>query len=269
MLPAGTFVKIHGLQSDQARRHNGCTGVITAPRNRATGRYGVKPHGLHKNLAIKPANVTSLTFAEALAAVVNRLDTRNDEADRQRLERECRVQLLVEELEHKFGDTCLFREDEHMEIIGDQFLDLSPAEFLRPDGDVEGKNVQWCLDNDFVHIREGLWAGEWYYRDHGNPDDPAEEKDRERHARETRKIRALNDKRREYVRAKAEAEAEATAKAKKREEEEFAKVLMGDIARQTGRSIDDPDFFVSPLSGQRMSKDEEAHMRNLAATGPR
>lgn len=47
----------------------------------------------------------------------------------------------------------------------------SPVKFLRPDGDIEDKDVQWCLDNDFFHIHEGydgdypLWSGPWYYRD--------------------------------------------------------------------------------------------------------
>lgn len=54
----------------------------------------------------------------------------------------------------------------------DEFeFDDTPVEFLRPDGDIEGKDVQWCLDNDFFQIHEGcdgdcqLWSGPWYYRD--------------------------------------------------------------------------------------------------------
>lgn len=49
--------------------------------------------------------------------------------------------------------------------------DYTPVDFLRPDGDIEGKDVQWCLDNDFFQIHEGydgdypLWSGPWYYRD--------------------------------------------------------------------------------------------------------
>jgi hypothetical protein len=36
--------------------------------------------------------------------------------------------------------------------------------FYRPDGSVEGKDVGWCLDNDFHEIEAGLWSGDWYYR---------------------------------------------------------------------------------------------------------
>lgn len=55
----------------------------------------------------------------------------------------------------------------------DEFeFDDTPVKFLRPDGDIEGKDVQWCLDNDFFQIQEGyngdcqLWSGPWYYRYH-------------------------------------------------------------------------------------------------------
>jgi hypothetical protein len=51
----------------------------------------------------------------------------------------------------------------------DEFeFDDTPVDFLRPDGDIEGKDVQWCLDNDFFQIHDGvypLWSGPWYYRD--------------------------------------------------------------------------------------------------------
>ena len=54
----------------------------------------------------------------------------------------------------------------------DEFeFDDTPVDFLRPDGDIEGKDVQWCLDNDFFQIHEGydgddpMWSGPWYYRD--------------------------------------------------------------------------------------------------------
>jgi hypothetical protein len=51
----------------------------------------------------------------------------------------------------------------------DEFeFDDTPVDFLRPDGDIEGKDVQWCLDNDFFQIHDGdypLCSGPWYYRD--------------------------------------------------------------------------------------------------------
>ena len=54
----------------------------------------------------------------------------------------------------------------------DEFeFDDTPVDFLHPDGDIEGKDVQWCLDNDFFQIHEGydgddpLWCGPWYYSD--------------------------------------------------------------------------------------------------------
>ena len=31
----------------------------------------------------------------------------------------------------------------------------TPVDFLRPDGDVEGKGIQWCLDNNFFQIHDG------------------------------------------------------------------------------------------------------------------
>ena len=39
----------------------------------------------------------------------------------------------------------------------------TPVDFFRPDGDIEGKDIQWCLDNHFFEIRDGLWSGPWYY----------------------------------------------------------------------------------------------------------
>jgi hypothetical protein len=38
--------------------------------------------------------------------------------------------------------------------------------FYRPDGDTEGKDVGWCLDNNFYEIHPGLWSGDWYYDHH-------------------------------------------------------------------------------------------------------
>ena len=36
--------------------------------------------------------------------------------------------------------------------------------FFRPDGDTELKSKQWCRDNGFYEIEEGLWSGDWYWR---------------------------------------------------------------------------------------------------------
>lgn len=39
----------------------------------------------------------------------------------------------------------------------------TPVNFFRPDGDIEGMDIQWCLDNNFFEIHDGLWSGPWYY----------------------------------------------------------------------------------------------------------
>mmetsp|Transcript_27241 Transcript_27241/g.31147 ORF Transcript_27241/g.31147 Transcript_27241/m.31147 type:complete len:344 (+) Transcript_27241:119-1150(+) len=39
------------------------------------------------------------------------------------------------------------------------------VEFHRPDGDVEGKDIGWCLSNGFFMIRPGLWSGPWYFEE--------------------------------------------------------------------------------------------------------
>jgi hypothetical protein len=53
--------------------------------------------------------------------------------------------------------------------------------FYRPDGSIEGKDVGWCLDNDFHEIKDGLWSGDWYYRDF--PDFKKEQVAREKQVR--------------------------------------------------------------------------------------
>lgn len=40
--------------------------------------------------------------------------------------------------------------------------------FLRPDGDIETKDIQWCLDSGFFQVDDGLWSGNWYNRTHTN-----------------------------------------------------------------------------------------------------
>lgn len=41
--------------------------------------------------------------------------------------------------------------------------DYNGCEFFRPDGDIEGKDVNWCLSNGFFMIKPGLWSGPWYF----------------------------------------------------------------------------------------------------------
>eukprot|EP00979_Chaetoceros_neogracilis_P001986 scaffold360_cov262-Chaetoceros_neogracile.AAC.3 len=41
--------------------------------------------------------------------------------------------------------------------------DYDESEFFRPDGDLEGKDVNWCLSNGFFMIEPGLWSGPWYF----------------------------------------------------------------------------------------------------------
>ncbi|GFH61089.1 hypothetical protein CTEN210_17565 [Chaetoceros tenuissimus] len=50
---------------------------------------------------------------------------------------------------------CNYEEDWHFQQV----------EFYRPDGDVEGKDIGWCLSNGFFMIRPGLWSGPWYFED--------------------------------------------------------------------------------------------------------
>lgn len=34
--------------------------------------------------------------------------------------------------------------------------------FIRPDGDDEGKDVQWFLNHcDFFEVEDGVWSGDW------------------------------------------------------------------------------------------------------------
>ena len=47
--------------------------------------------------------------------------------------------------------------------------------FYRPDGDFEGKDIGWCLDNGFHEIYPGTWSGDWYYDHHPNFKEEQEE----------------------------------------------------------------------------------------------
>ena len=51
--------------------------------------------------------------------------------------------------------SCNYDEDWHFQQI----------DFYRPDGDVEGKDIGWCLSKGFFMIRPGLWSGPWYFED--------------------------------------------------------------------------------------------------------
>lgn len=61
---------------------------------------------------------------------------------------------------NEYGDEC--------EIDGDD----EPVTFIRPDGSIEEKSVQWCLDNDFCEVEEGAWSGPWYWTDRGEEPPP-------------------------------------------------------------------------------------------------
>jgi len=67
-------------------------------------------------------------------------------------------------------------------------FDDTPVEFFRPDGDTESKDVQWCLDNDFFQVEDGLWSGDWYYKEH-----PEERCMHQQRLDDTKKIRRMNE----------------------------------------------------------------------------
>lgn len=120
-------------------------------------------------------------------------------------------------------------------------FDDTPVTFLRPDGDTEGKDVQWCLDNDFFEVEEGLWSGDWYYMRH-----PEERRFHEQRLKRTRDIRTRAEKRRARVRAgRTGADAMEAWR-----EAAVVSALMGDISRQTGRS---PSEVQQMLSERRHS----------------
>lgn len=250
----GSFVKIDGLQSQSAKQHNGKTGVIASRQGEDTGRFCVRPYGMKRGLAIKPNKLTSIDLEDVLETMMASLGQDMKAEDREQFQKERRVELLADELIYKFKDK-EFVYDEDEELVGDRYFDLSEVSFHRPDGNVEGKDVQWCLDNGFYQIEDRYWSGDWYFRD--NPD-----LDKQVYAEETMKIRKRNEKRQEYVKAKSK----ARAKAEQYEEDELMKVLMGDMARMTGRSLDDPDLCRSPRSGMRRSEEQIAHQQRLART---
>lgn len=84
---------------------------------------------------------------------------------------------------------------------GDCSWDDTEVTFLRPDGDEETKDVQWCLDNDFFQIEEGIWSGNWYYDDH-----PEERRHHSKRLKETRAIRRRAEARCVRVHARRERE---------------------------------------------------------------
>mmetsp|Transcript_36472 Transcript_36472/g.74405 ORF Transcript_36472/g.74405 Transcript_36472/m.74405 type:complete len:851 (+) Transcript_36472:234-2786(+) len=58
-----------------------------------------------------------------------------------------------------FGDNNYY-DDDYDDYLDN--YDSTPVTYYRPDGDTEGKDVQWCKDKGFFKVEEGLWSGEWY-----------------------------------------------------------------------------------------------------------
>jgi hypothetical protein len=257
-MQVGCFVKIDGLQSEKARQHNGKSGVITSSKEKDTGRVGVKPHGMNRSLAIKPNNLTLVSLEDSLDSMTGILGSDKSDKDRQQYRKTLRVELLQQELMFKFQDEEFIYygyDDNKWEIYGDKYVDFMQVDFLRPDGDIEGKDVQWCLDNEFYHIEEDLWAGNWYFRD--NP-----VINKQLCVDNTQKIRNRNEKRGEYIKAKMDAESNA----KQKQEDELNKILMRDLARYSGMSLDDPNLMVSPIGRKKPSKEHIAIQQRLAKT---
>jgi len=255
----GDFVKVAGLQNDKAKQYNEKTGTIISLQEDVSGRYGVSMHGMNKGLAIKPSNLTSINLEEALQLILENEGQDMNVKVREQFKKEVRLLLLIEKLMFRYKDTeFLFNVDEHERFSnGDEYVDFTPVSFHRPDGDVEGKDVQWCLDNDFYQIEDGYWSGDWYFRDRPNLD-------KQVYIEETLKIREINQKRRDFIDAKSAAEADERIFEEKHREEELNKVLMSDIARMRGRDIDDTDFFTAPISGTRPSDEEISELKRLA-----
>jgi len=113
--------------------------------------------------------------------------------------------------------------------------DDTPVDFLCPDGDIEGKDVQWCLDNDFFQVHDGmggdypLWSGNWYYKKH-----PEEKYMHQQRLKDTKQIRTRNEQRSRGVSSNASSIYE---------EAMFCAMLQNDIARQMNphRYRDDDD----------------------------
>lgn len=106
---------------------------------------------------------------------------------------------------------------------GGESWDDTPVDFLRPDGETEGKNVQWCLDNGFFEIEEGLWSGKWYYEAH-----PEEKRFHSRRLKRTQEIR----ERGEHRRARIGAQRQRQSRMDELQEAALMSVLLGDISRQ-------------------------------------
>lgn len=77
-------------------------------------------------------------------------------------------------MEGVFTGQCVYEDEEFEEELYDDDHILSrrhpgctlndldqQVSFLRPHGDEEGKDVGWCLGNDFREIEEELWSGPW------------------------------------------------------------------------------------------------------------
>jgi len=128
---------------------------------------------------------------------------------------------------------------------GGESWDDTPVTFLRPDGDWEGKDVQWCLDNDFFEVEEGVWSGDWYYESN-----PQEKRLHPLRLKRTREIRQQAQQRRSRVRNQRA----RSASLQLEQDAAFNSVLMEDLARmQMGRWSEDyfwgqsNSHFQSPL----------------------
>ena len=77
--------------------------------------------------------------------------------------------------------------------------------FYRPDGSTERKSIQWCINNDFYQVEEGLWSGDWYYKRFPEEKLRKEEKEKERLKKEKERLnRDPSEVVREYKRERYE-----------------------------------------------------------------
>jgi len=121
-----------------------------------------------------------------------------------------------------------------------------PVDFLRPDGDTETKDVQWCLDNNFFQVHDGLggeyplWSGNWYYKKH-----PEEKHMHQQRLKDTKQIRRRNEQRSRVSSARSEYEEVA----EKEMEAAFRTMLQDDLTR-----MGYPSNYLSDKGSQRWSQ---------------
>jgi len=124
-----------------------------------------------------------------------------------------------------------------------------PVDFLRPDGDTETKDVQWCLDNNFFQVHDGLggeyplWSGNWYYKKH-----PEENHMHQQRLKDTKQIRARNEQRSHVSYARSEYEEAA----EKEMEAAFRTMLQNDLTR-----MGYPSNYLSDKGSQRWSQRQQ------------